>query len=458
MLHSLAAGGGHDVGDEERDEKGRWSGGGGGSDDKDTLGKGESGEERGGGKGKDAGSGKSSDKVAPAADHTKASVEVFQYLGMVSDLQGSRRRSVEDFIQSEGRSFTPTEESYKGKRGTPHECFKNATEDALKHSDHQYVEGYITVHGVPIQYAWTVDEKGRVFDQTLHPGKEVKGYFGVPFNTKYVLEVASKNKVYGVLGYRSRKTLEPLLAGKVKNFKADLDPAKLGKAVIVERVKFAEAAGKTIASTDKIDTPERHALRARIADALYNEGRDERQSSRQFTYVIGYPASGKTSYTKPAAEATGSLMVNADKAATMLPEFKGGLGAQALHAEAKGIAGVVLERAMKSGDNITIERIDNPDRFVEDVRNLHALGYSVKVVFIDAKPADSEKAVLDRFLVRNRYLPPSLIKSYGDKPRETYEASKLVADSHERYESKPADRAMKDGKQVRSGGSLKRVE
>src|ERR1019366_9509755 len=81
-----------------------------------------------------------------------------------------------------------------------------------------YVEGYITVHGVPIKHAWTVDEDGQVVDSTIDGAGKVDNYFGVPFSTTYLEKTLVKNKVYGLLDFNSLKTLKPLLRGDEKEF------------------------------------------------------------------------------------------------------------------------------------------------------------------------------------------------------------------------------------------------
>ena len=126
------------------------------------------------------------------------------------------------FLQAHGVAFTPNEHSYKGKRGKKHQCFANAAHEALN-KNRIYVEGYITCHGLPLEHAWTIDNEGNMFDPTLKPPCDsIDGYFGVPFKTEYLAQCLVTNKVYGLLGYASHKTLKPLLAGEIQDFKAEL--------------------------------------------------------------------------------------------------------------------------------------------------------------------------------------------------------------------------------------------
>lgn len=130
--------------------------------------------------------------------------------------------SLAKFLLEHGRSYEMTPETYSCPRGEPHLCFMNAAQMAMGHPDQQYVEGYVDVHGVPIKHAWVVNKLGQVSDPTLKSGEGIGGYFGVPFGPKYLSSTLLKNKVYGLLGTKSHKTILPLLEGKAKF--EDYDP------------------------------------------------------------------------------------------------------------------------------------------------------------------------------------------------------------------------------------------
>ena len=109
--------------------------------------------------------------------------------------------------------------------GVKQECYRNATLTALETSHLTFVEGYVTIYGVPISHAWLVDRTGLVFEPTLRPDDSVDRiaeYFGVPFKTEYVLKALKKNKVYGLLDpWHSKKTFMRMIEGK-ENFRADI--------------------------------------------------------------------------------------------------------------------------------------------------------------------------------------------------------------------------------------------
>lgn len=340
------------------------------------------------------------------------------------------------FILKNGYPYTVNEKTYEGKRAPMHECYKNATLDVLNHPDRDYVEGYVSVHGVPIEHAWTVDKTGQVYDSTVRPGQEIDGYYGVPFSSEYVLQASLKNKVYGLLGMESRKTLMPLLKGETKDFKAKQDVDALSAEVISDRLAHANRVMRAVPATDKIDTPERHALRKKIQDNLYNKDIENRKHDRDATIVLGLPASGKSyNLADPIVKEKGALEVDPDLAKSQLPEYNNGLGASAVHEESSMITRDVMAQALSNGDNIVWPRVDSPEKVVQDLKNLKKLGYKVHIKMMDVDPAEAQKSAIKRFIETNRYLDPNLISEVGTKSMESYEAALKsgLADSTELF-------------------------
>lgn len=357
-----------------------------------------------------------------------------RYMRMVMKSFGGNGQLVKDKLLIEKGTFYPvTARSYEGRRGKPKMCFMNATHDALQKIGRTYVEGYIIVHGVPIHHAWTVDEEGTVYDSTIHPSGEVGGYYGIPFTRDYLTDSILKNKYYGLLGYSSQKTLEPLLKGEVpeSQYKQSVNLDRLSDDVVSSRMKYAEAVLSDIEPTDQINTPERQEMRRAIADKVYNRGIGHRARERKCTIILGLPGAGKSSIIKPLLKA-GYLELDADLAKEEIPEFHGGAGANAVHEESSAINRSVLERAIGSGDNIAWARIDSIEKITKDVTNLRKLGYTVNVTLVDVTPETATKSAIERFLNTNRYVSPGVVKSYGNSATETFDeinASGLVNES-----------------------------
>lgn len=119
-----------------------------------------------------------------------------------------------EFVLRYGRDYQIDRNSFAGPRGQPKMCFMNATLLALRDHSLTYVEGFVSVRGIPISHAWCA--KGdHVIDPTLvlesagdkHCYDE---YFGVPFHTEYLIKATLRNGVYGLLDEFANKTAPKL--------------------------------------------------------------------------------------------------------------------------------------------------------------------------------------------------------------------------------------------------------
>lgn len=373
-------------------------------------------------------------KVAPRQQQVESAVELSSYLRKMAEVvkMPEGMKSPQQFLLDNGQNYVVNNKTYEGPRDPMHECYKNATLAALSNKDRTYVEGYMLVHGVPIEHAWTVDKTGQVYDSTITPSLGVSGYYGVPFKKDYVLAAGLMNKHYGLFGHESRKTLEPLLKGKTENFRQAPDPASLSDSAIADRIAYADAVVRSISPTDKINTPERQKMRKDIADKLYNKDIENRKRNREATIVLGLPGAGKSTFMDPLLK-NGSLNMGGDEVKYEIPEFSGGAGAFAVHEEGSAIMRNVLQRALTNGDNLAWERVDSPDKLVDDIKSLKKAGYKVDVKLMDAPPEIAMKSALTRFLKTGRYVSLENIKGYGDSPRSAYEAAVKsgLVDSHE---------------------------
>lgn len=122
------------------------------------------------------------------------------------------------FMLEHGSAFTPDDGTLAGPRGEQGQCYMNATHLAQNDRNLRYVEGQVSCHGVPIDHAWCVDvNTGRIVDPTLaseNPAR-IKEYFGVPFQTDYVIKTILRAGYYGVFSY-TNKTLRHLLEGQAR--------------------------------------------------------------------------------------------------------------------------------------------------------------------------------------------------------------------------------------------------
>lgn len=124
------------------------------------------------------------------------------YLDMIANKMHGGRPSVEGFILHHGKGYPMDSDSFIG--GKMHRCYENTTKAVMLDDSLTYVEGYVSVHGVPVHHAWAVDAEGKVRDYTIESGKGIKGYFGVPLKTDYIISAQLRRGRYGVLVHERR--------------------------------------------------------------------------------------------------------------------------------------------------------------------------------------------------------------------------------------------------------------
>lgn len=145
--------------------------------------------------------------------------DIRSYLQMVAAMFGDRQ-SFEGFLLEHGQHFPHDEDSLRGDAPLG-ECYRNAANLALSSPGLTYAEGIVTIHGVPIQHAWTIDGDGRVVDPTFGrtQASYTGEYYGVPVRSDYLRETLVRTGYYGVFQHTNRDwlTRDPadMVAGRV---------------------------------------------------------------------------------------------------------------------------------------------------------------------------------------------------------------------------------------------------
>lgn len=106
-------------------------------------------------------------------------------------------RSSEEFCLQLGRFWEPAPLPEKFETMLPKECFHNALLTAMMRKELTYVEGFVLAV-IPLHHAWLVDAAGKVFDPTL-PDADRLAFWGVPFDTRFILNWATKKGTAGCL-------------------------------------------------------------------------------------------------------------------------------------------------------------------------------------------------------------------------------------------------------------------
>lgn len=233
------------------------------------------------------------------------------------------------------------------------------------------------------------------------------------------------------LGKRAGLITEAIRASKGEltraKAKAAIERLKVGESnarmeVIINDpavVKAREASAK-IPETYTINTPERNAMREKIAIEGYGKG--AKVKKRRVDIVLGGPASGKSQVVKPLVKEHGSMVIDSDIYKEKIPEYAGGLGAAAVHKESSNIVeGAILDKALKAGDNIVYPRLGkNPKEIKRLIDLFNANGYEVHLHNVELPIDKAMERAISRFQEQGRFVDPLFIKQVGLQPRETY--------------------------------------
>lgn len=131
------------------------------------------------------------------------------------------------FLLEHGRAFPVTERTYKGRRGTPKQCYMNAGNLACTSRGLTYAEGFVTLprYGIPIPHAFLVDDQGGAVDPTLRRDDQGdRVYFGLLFTETYLRRSILASGYWGLL-CDFGPALQDIAHGRTEGMLADLDKA-----------------------------------------------------------------------------------------------------------------------------------------------------------------------------------------------------------------------------------------
>lgn len=151
-------------------------------------------------------------------------------------------------------------------------------------------------------------------------------------------------------------------------------------------------------------------------------------SKRKLFYVIGLPASGKSSICGKICDLYGAYLLDSDLVKRKLPEFFQKSGASLVHQESsiitmgghfKGICfDSLLDYCYVQGLNICLPKIGNNQADIEERCSLlRSFGYSIYIVLVSLDRKIATKRAYERYLRTNRYVPLSMIfDGYANDP------------------------------------------
>lgn len=190
--------------------------------------------------------------------------------------------------------------------------------------------------------------------------------------------------------------------------------------------------------------PIRADLQKSITDDLYSHGGkapvegqpyqpQEIGHDKQMYIVIGPPGAGKSSTVKDLPTAHNSVLIDADEAKQMLPEWNKGKGANQVHEESSHIAEDLLtHRALGAGANMIVAKVGAKPRSIMDLaKAAHDRGYNVHLRYVDVSTQVSMRRVLERSdwyregKPGGRIINPKYSLQVDHKPADMYQNWKL---------------------------------
>ena len=137
--------------------------------------------------------------------------------------------------------------------------------------------------------------------------------------------------------------------------------------------------------------------------------------------VLGAPAAGKSSIADPIARKINAAVIDPDEAKKVLPEYKGGIGANAVHEESSKLADGVLQLAVGMGDNIVIPKVGGKaDSIRKLAKRLKAEGYDITLMDMQVSYKEARNRMFKRFVKTGRLINPDYVRQVGSNPTKTY--------------------------------------
>jgi Zeta toxin/D-alanyl-D-alanine carboxypeptidase len=163
-------------------------------------------------------------------------------------------------------------------------------------------------------------------------------------------------------------------------------------------------------------------------------------SDRRAVILLGAPASGKSTVANPLARALSAAIIDPDDAKKIIPEFKGGIGANAVHAESSTLSAATLERFAERGDNLLLPKVGaSAGSIRRQIADLRSAGYRVDVIHVQVPPGEAWRRSISRFLQTGRLIPPRVMEEGIAASGKTYDTLKAegAADAFARIDNTP---------------------
>jgi len=155
--------------------------------------------------------------------------------------------------------------------------------------------------------------------------------------------------------------------------------------------------------------------------AKAREQAGETGQDRTATIVLGPPAAGKSTVANKIAKAQRAAIIDPDDIKATLPEYDGGIGANATHEESSDLANALMDGMMAEGENLVIPKVGgNEASIARVIAKLREAGYVVRVASMAVEPAEAYRRMILRFVNTGRLIAPEYVDAVGDKPAAVF--------------------------------------
>lgn len=178
------------------------------------------------------------------------------------------------------------------------------------------------------------------------------------------------------------------------------------------------------------------ALVSLEAKAVSYAGEKGVKYEREAYLFLGPSAAGKSTHAEAFARKRGAAIVDSDDAKKVIPGYRGGLGANAVHEESSSMSRMLETRMTRQGANIIIPTVGASESSVIDrIDRLQAAGYKVTLVDVRVGKDEATRRMAGRALSSGRPIDADYVRKVGDNPSKTYDRLKGKANGWARIEA-----------------------
>ena len=145
------------------------------------------------------------------------------------------------------------------------------------------------------------------------------------------------------------------------------------------------------------------------------------QQGKTAWLFLGPPAAGKSGFAESVAKKVGAAIVDSDDAKKTLPEFRGGVGATAVHTESTYLAAQVQRQFLERGENIILPRVGHDTaKMIQVIEELQNFGYKVNVAHIYVEENEAYRRMISRWLDSQRLIDARYVEQVDSNTPKSY--------------------------------------